>query len=321
MMGIVGALTLSTIGENLRTTTLPDPQRANLDYPCDAGYWPSFISHAVSGPIYFREHHGPLSIKSTVSGNEHYITGGERYIVRPDNYVILNDGQRYASEIVPDAHETESFTIFFKPELAEEVLCAMIEPADMLLDEPGRRPGSPITFMEGPHRHDNLVSPLLRKMHLEAETATKGWFEDQFHNLLEAMLFQHRGVVSQVVNLPFKKLSTRVEIYRRLLRARDYMDDNYRADLRLNDMAREACMATHHFLRMFHEAFHVTPHQYLTHRRLGAARRLLVGTDMSVTDICMDVGFSSLGSFSSLFSRTVGVSPLAYRKRGGPGIV
>ena len=73
-------------------------------------------------------------------------------------------------------------------------------------------------------------------------------------------------------------------------------------------------MAPHHFLRMFHQAFHVTPHQYLTEKRVSSARKLLTNTDLSVTDICTEIGFVSLGSFSSLFSRTVGASPLEYRK-------
>lgn len=302
----------------MRTTMLPDPNTANLDVPCDAGYWPSFISHARSGPVYFREHWGPLSIKCTVAGTERYQTQGERYTVRPDNYLILNTGQLYSCEIPVEQmeDETEAFTVFFRPQLAEEVLSAIVNPDDTLLDEPHRINAYPVTFFEGPHHHDTVVSPLVRQLRAAGESgvATPGWYEEQFNLLLAAMLCQHRGVVSKVESLPFKRRPTRIEIYRRLLLARDYIDGNYGQELRLGDIAGTACMALHHFLRMFHAAFHVTPHQYLTEKRLCAARRLLATTDMPVTDICIEVGFVSLGSFSTLFSRTAGMSPVAYRK-------
>jgi AraC family transcriptional regulator len=303
----------------MRTTQLPDPNSANLDVPCEAGYWPSFINHAVSGPIYFREHWGPLSIKCTVAGKEYYETGVDRYTVRPDNYIILNTGQLYSCEIRPDVEVTESFTVFFQPELADEVLASLIEPDDDLLDEPWRKLPNPVTFFEGPHHHDAVVSPLVRRLRMGGVSglATNCWYDEQFNLLLEAMLCKHRGITAISERLPFKKYSTRIEILKRLLRARDYIDEYYTRELTLRALSREACMAPHHFLRMFHQAFHVTPHQYLTEKRLALARRLLATTGMPVTEICLEVGFTSLGSFSSLFSRTVGASPLEYRKENG----
>ena len=134
----------------MRTTQLPDPNSSNLDVPCDAGYCPSFVSHGISGPVYFREHWGPLSIKCTVEGKEYYETGGDRYTVRPDNYVILNTGQLYSCEIRPDVSETESFTVFFEPELAEEVLSSLTTSDDLLLDDPEPKVGIPGTsFFKG----------------------------------------------------------------------------------------------------------------------------------------------------------------------------
>ncbi len=304
----------------MRTTQLPDPNSKNLDVPCDEGYWPSFISHAISGPVYFREHWGPLSIKCVVSGREHYQTGGDRYTVRPDNYVILNTGQLYSCEVSPDVVQTEAFTVFFAPDLAEEVLWSLAKPDDMLLDEPGRRCGSAVSFFEGPHHHDAVLSPLVRSLRLGSTTelATKLWYDEQFNLLLEAMLSSHRGVAARAEILPYKKVATRVEIYKRLLRARDYIDEFYASDLSLKQISREACMAPHHFLRMYHQAFNVTPHQYLTERRIAQAVKLLAGTEMNVTEICLEVGFLSLGSFSTLFSRTVGVSPIEYRRQHRP---
>jgi transcriptional regulator GlxA family with amidase domain len=85
--------------------------------------------------------------------------------------------------------------------------------------------------------------------------------------------------------------------------------------LRLADIADVAAMAPFHFLRAFKELFGVTPHRYLVARRLERAKRLLLTTDLSVTEVGLSVGFDSLGSFSSLFRRRTAASPEAYRRR------
>jgi len=81
------------------------------------------------------------------------------------------------------------------------------------------------------------------------------------------------------------------------------------------EIAREVGISPFHFIRQFHAVFGVTPHQYRIDTRLQAARHLLADGRSSVTDVCMEVGFSSLGSFSALFSRRFGESPRAYRRR------
>lgn len=106
-----------------------------------------------------------------------------------------------------------------------------------------------------------------------------------------------------------------VPIERQLLRVRDLIDRAYPGPLDLIALARSAHLSRSHFSRSFAEAFGVTPHRYLLTRRLERAKALLRDTDLSVTDICLRVGFTSLGSFSTQFRRFVGESPSAYRAR------
>jgi transcriptional regulator GlxA family with amidase domain len=103
---------------------------------------------------------------------------------------------------------------------------------------------------------------------------------------------------------------------RRLLRARDAMDRSYAEPLDVPTLARIACVSEAHFIRSFRAAFGETPNRYLQRRRVERAMWLLRSTDKSVTDICMDVGFSSLGTFSRVFRDIVGEPPSAYRDRG-----
>lgn len=109
-----------------------------------------------------------------------------------------------------------------------------------------------------------------------------------------------------------------------LRRARDHMDRNYREPLDLDGLARVAGVSKYHFARSFEASYGETPMRYLTRRRIERAQDLLRVANLTITEICMLVGFSSLGSFSSRFTQLVGESPTAYRDRwaarGGPHV-
>ena len=105
---------------------------------------------------------------------------------------------------------------------------------------------------------------------------------------------------------------------RHLLRARDLADARYFEPLDVDDLAHAAGLSRAHFSREFRRAFGESPHAYLLTRRLERAASLLRMTDRSVADICFSVGLQSLGSFTTSFTRTFGVSPAAYRARFPP---
>ena len=109
-----------------------------------------------------------------------------------------------------------------------------------------------------------------------------------------------------------------------LRRARDHIDRRYAAELDLDGLAAVARVSKYHFARCFEAAYGETPIRCLTRRRIERAQDLLRVANLTVTEICMAVGFSSLGSFSTRFATLVGESPTAYRDRwaatGGPRI-
>lgn len=100
-----------------------------------------------------------------------------------------------------------------------------------------------------------------------------------------------------------------------LRRARDLMDREYSRPLDVAALARAALMSTAHFSRQFRAAYGETPYSYLMTRRIERAMALLRRDDMSVTEVCLAVGCSSLGSFSARFTQLVGETPTAYRAR------
>ena len=107
----------------------------------------------------------------------------------------------------------------------------------------------------------------------------------------------------------------RHDTFRRLCRARDLLGELREHPLSIRAVAREVGMSQFHFIRQFEALFGLTPHQFRIQSRLDHAKRLLAVSKYSVTEVCMEVGMSSLGSFSDLFARRVGATPSAFQHR------
>lgn len=99
-----------------------------------------------------------------------------------------------------------------------------------------------------------------------------------------------------------------------LLRARDYLAANFNERVRLSDAAAFARLSPFYFHRLFAETFHETPHEFVSRLRIEHAKKLLLGGNHSITDICLDAGYESLGSFSTRFRSLTGLSPAEFRR-------
>jgi AraC-like DNA-binding protein len=121
-----------------------------------------------------------------------------------------------------------------------------------------------------------------------------------------------------------RPVAVATELLPHLRRARDHIDRHYQQALDLDQLSRVAGISKYHFARSFEATYGETPIRYLTRRRIERAQDLLRAANLTVTEVCMLVGFASLGSFSSRFAQLVGESPTAYRDhwaaRGGPHI-
>jgi AraC family transcriptional regulator len=272
---------------------------------------------------------GPLSIKTVVRGSALWSTSDAHRLVDESSYLVLNSGQTYSITI--DSHQpVETFCLFFRRGIAEDVCRVQGAHATSLLDNgigdavrgstPGAnsaRCGALVEFFETLHTHDSIVSPLIRRIYtrLKDKTASDPWLEDQFLAVAAGLSKVHGEAGKHAARVPAKKYATRVELYRRLLRGKDYMDSFSGGQVHLDEVARQACLSPYHFHRLFREVFRETPNQYLQRKRLTNAKRLLEQGDRRVTDICLEVGFESITSFSGLFRRNFGCSPREYRSR------
>jgi AraC-like DNA-binding protein len=268
------------------------------------------------GHTYFAQTPGlPLSLKCMFNGRAFYKIHRAEYSVDDNGYLIMNAGQPYSIEIASPTR-VETFVLWFPKGWAEEVLRSSTSKAERLLSEPSTTGADNAMFFERYTPHDRTVSPkvhVLRAAFRRKEAIDDEWLEEKLRALLAAMLGTQPAVKRETNNLPAVRASTREELWRRVNRARDFLHAHLGSQIALADVAAAACLSPFHLLRTFQAAFRETPHQYLNRCRLDRAKFLLEKTKIPVTAICLECGFTSLGSFSALFHKSFGMSPRAWR--------
>ncbi len=241
-----------------------------------------------------------LSIKSVVRGAARYHTPQGNFLLTPDSFLILNDGQRYSLEFEGRGRvHTETLCPFFQPGFVEQA-------ADVT---------APLDFCERLYPKTGAVGQALADLHsgVRGPQASGPWLEDRMYGLAQAMADLRLQVRGEAESFPGLRPATRLELYRRLYRGRDFLLSCYDRPLTVAAAAQVATLSPFHFQRMFKQAFGRTPMQFLQATRLEAAHRLLAHADDDITTICFAVGFESLGSFSWLFRKRFGASPRAFR--------
>ena len=266
------------------------------------------IIHATARDVSYAEHWGPLSIKCVMKGIEHYQCNSRFYSIDSDNYLIFNDGQYYSSHIYSKT-ETESFTINFSVGFLREVLQGYESNLNDIGDQKG------FEFIEKLYRHDSITTPLLRKLYYASVTANPDvhLITENYYSLLENLLDQQRILKNEISKVKAIKSSTRVELYKRLNYAKDFIHSCYMKEISLNNLAAVACMNKAYFLREFKKYFGLSPRQYIIQQRLSIAKKLMQTTSLSITEICFEVGYSDVTSFGKLFKKYFFHAPAAFR--------
>jgi AraC family transcriptional regulator len=209
-----------------------------------------------------------LSIKAAWSGHEDYFVDGRRVAVDDDTFIILNEGRTYASRVRASA-PIHSFSIFFRPGMAEEVLRTISRTDDELLDEPADRAHRAVEFSEHSRRHDPKITPVLRFIHrhVAAGVEDEQWYEEQLYFLLQRMFALHRQDAGSMWSIPAVRATTRRELFRRIGLAVDFIHTRFRERIGLEEIAAAAMLSPYHLLRVFKAVHGLTPSAYLRRKR------------------------------------------------------
>jgi AraC-like DNA-binding protein len=282
--------------------------------PADSPRGDRNVILAGNGRHHFvRDFPGPLSVKSVIDGKGVWSTRHGRFEVDADSILVLNNRQNYT--ILIDAPQpVRTFCLFFKDRLVEQAWRCHTAATCELLDEPGGLPAA-VGFFERMHPKEGPIAHLLAAMHREVVSghATAESLDDGFLLVARALLQFRSELRRSAARVPAMRSSTRDELFRRLTKARSMIEASLDRPVSLDKIAGAACLSTYHLHRLFTQVFGETPHRYAVRRRMDRARRLLSETDMPVTMVCLESGFQSLGSFSTLFRKQTGCSPGQFR--------
>ncbi len=258
---------------------------------------------------YVHDFPGPLSIKAVLKGSAEWRAGKSRFEIDAGSFLILNDHQPYSMTIEPGP-PVETFCVFFERGFVEDAWQSSASDDARLLDDPERI--AELGFEERLRPRSGRIDRALRRMRELA--ASGGDAEPGYYDLALGMIELRADLAREIGRLPAARASTRKELHVRVQKGRQAMDEMLTDPLPLKNIARLAHLSPFHFHRAFCAAFGETPHAYRTRRRLERAARLLKETDAPVIDVCLDTGFESAGSFSTLFRRRYGTSPLKFRR-------
>ncbi len=229
-------------------------------------------------------------------------------------YLLSNPGQQFLLTQNSDQAEVLEIQI---PVSALKTALASNEPGNSedglveFLDRKGQ-----LSFCEGSYTsQDDALGQLM--IEIANQLALPGAPQPQLNNkaaLAHALLETQSEIFEKINRLTSAKLSTKKELYRRLLQAQEYIHENLHTNLDLDTLSQVACLSKFHFIRLFKEVFEQTPRQYLIACRLERASKLLLNSSKSFHEICLDVGLKDSSSFGRLFKKNFGATPHIYRR-------
>lgn len=270
-------------------------QGANLIYASDIRRHTKFTS--------------TYSIKFPLQGSLTYIADRQKIEVKPGSLYLVNWGKEL--ECLPCAPGVEAVCVNFSPALIADIAENGNRHHRALLDDPAA--GNPaIRFFEHiyktPHSIDLPCRTLAAEMKRIGRSAA-GFPPDIFFFIAERLLHWQAGARIRIESIPAAALSTRQELFRRVLAARDFMVDQWDYNLTHEEVARHACLSPYHFHRTFKEVFGVSPMRWFRRLKLEKARELLKKGQCNVTTAAYRCGFSDVFTFSKAFKKTWGLCP------------
>jgi AraC-like DNA-binding protein len=257
---------------------------------------------------------GPFSIKGVVAGEVAWEVAGARFRVAPGDHLVLDRGAAYRLEI-DEVEPVETFVAFFADAFVADLSHARLAGVARLLEDPKAASWLPITrrLWLGPDR----LAAAMRLLDRAAAPAEpeQGELDVALRRLLDVCANLVAEARRERDRLDACRPATRAEVHRRVLKGKAALDDRYDEAFDLAAAAREACLSTHHFHRSFAAVMGATPYAYVAERRMRKAERLLADADLPVADVCAEIGYASLPSFTRAFQRRVGLPPAAWRAR------
>jgi AraC-like DNA-binding protein len=261
----------------------------------------------IRGNYYYPKHETPYLFVANFREAGQYILNDRKVTASDHHFYMLNPGDQLEIDI-RKKYGLHTFLVAFDEVFVQNAFQVATRTDDALLDVGAEGTSSSPSIPSVPFlMNDHITHSLYSLLRSSQDDEILG-------EILQAFLPLLGDARSRLKNLKAAKHSTREEIYRRIFVAEEFMRAHLSETVSLDQMAAAACLNRFHFLKLFKEMRHTTPHQFLTKLRLDQACQQLKTGSVSVSEVCYAVGFQSPASFSHLFKRAYGYAPSALLK-------
>lgn len=264
-----------------------------------------------------REYYQPVksegfAIKYVVEGIERYKLNNKNYPIETGKYLLTNDTYEGSVEIEANKN-VKGICININPQIIAEVLASNKRPDTAYTDNELGQYFTSMHFLENQYTDTEtnlgkLLKELTTKVHQD-EVDRDNISTELFYTISEKIIEDQTPVFRQLQAIPSLKPATKKDLYRRLLRGKDFIDTGFIFPLSIETIAQEACMSEYHFFRLFKLVFGLSPNQYLIQKRLEHGWNILLQDRYSVSTAAIESGFSDIHAFSKAFKKHFGVSP------------
>jgi AraC-like DNA-binding protein len=277
--------------------------------------WPGTYSdhflfyESLQQPYHYPEHASALGLLMSGKGTCDYYVNGERNIIWGNRLFLVNRQSKLA--INASKKESAPALLFFHSGLPELVQHSLDCSDEELLEENNAAHYYDFSWLERMHDNPTLGHTLHSLIALGSGCSSFASLKADImiRNLFEQLWLANRAAMQLSKNISAVKLSTRLEIFKRVSIAKEWIEANCCLRITLEQMASVARMNSQHFLRMFRQVYKTTPHQYLVSCKLEKAMQLLQAARLPVNEICNSIGFESVQSFTLLFRKRFGMPP------------
>ncbi len=257
--------------------------------------------------------HSHYALKFPIRGTENYIINNHKYKIDNNNYFVANAGEEIEAYVKSDK-EVIGICIGFTKNYLSNLAVSIDQKLEAGIDNPFVT-GNSINFISKKNRIDNdALSRTLNKIKLDLSKNKVVQYEDEhfYISLGEILINKEIKTYSDIERLPHIKLSSRQEIYRRICLMNDYIHDNYKNDITLDDLSQTCSLSKFHALRCYQKIFNITPYRKILMLRLEEAK-FLISSGMSVSEVAYEINFSDHRAFSKLFKMYFQMTPSQFK--------
>jgi AraC-like DNA-binding protein len=252
-----------------------------------------------------------LGVKYVASGSEIYHANGKKFIVKEGEYIIGND---FTSSIVKIDQEEAVHGLCI--DISSQIISEVSEFHDLSGTDLKEFLLSDQFFVNRYNVKNTTLGYTLQEINRKIQNSTIRndlQRNELFYSLAESIVTDQRFIFEHLNKMDFKKVSTNEEIFRALLTAKNFIDENLLEELSLDQICLQAGLSKYHFIRLFKSTFGISPYQYLKRKLLELAKKDLI-SGKTASEVCAIYGFSDVAAFSKGFKQHFGIAPSKLNK-------